>query len=243
MRFQVLGEVQAHIDGRPVDTGHLRQRHVLGVLLLHANTHMSVGRLVTWLWGDRPPAAAAKSMYAYMCRLRRCVAPGAEIARRAGGYVLMVPPDWVDVHRFRRLVAGARSAFDDARRVELFNAALELWRGQPLAGLDTSEASIARETLEWERISAELDRNDGALRCGRATSVLPDLVACAARHPLDERVATQLALALHQMGRTADALHRLQAVRSRLADDLGVDPGPMVDEMYRRILQAGSGRC
>jgi hypothetical protein len=122
--------------------------------------------------------------------------------------------------------------------VELFEQALLVWRGDPLPGLDTLWATGLRSTLDGERLAAELDHVDTALRCGQHAELIPSLSAQATKHPLDERVAAQMMLALYRSGRQADALLHYQGLRRRLADELGADPGPDTQYLHHQILAA-----
>ncbi|GGP75289.1 AfsR/SARP family transcriptional regulator [Saccharothrix coeruleofusca] len=140
----------------------------------------------------------------YVSRLRRSlVGSGVEIWRRGGGYALLVDPEQVDLHVFRDLVVRARAESDRAKALE---RAVGLWRGAAFACLDTPWLAELREGLERERFAADTDRVDLALRLGRHDALLPELTARAAAHPLDERVAAQLVLALYRAGRQAEAL-------------------------------------
>src|ERR1044072_4094172 len=103
MEFRVLGAVEAYVDGVPVDLGPARQRCVLAALLVCANAVVSADVLVERVWGERPPVRAKESLRACLSRLRVAVGDGAEIRRRAGGYVLMVDNTAVDLYRFRAL--------------------------------------------------------------------------------------------------------------------------------------------
>ncbi|HEU4422625.1 MAG TPA: BTAD domain-containing putative transcriptional regulator, partial [Pilimelia sp.] len=131
-------------------------------------------------------------------------------------------------------------ADDDRVAATLFEQALELWRGPALASLDTPWVNNVRERLETERLAAEADRNDRLLAGGQHAVVLGELASGTAAHPLDERLAGQLMLALYRCGRQADALHHYQQVRLRLAEDLGVDPAPPLKRLYQQILTADS---
>ncbi|MHA6784116.1 ATP-binding protein [Pseudonocardia saturnea] len=142
----------------------------------------------------------------------------------------------VDLHRFRHLAAQARATDDPAEATTRFGRALDLWRGEPLATLDTPWANEVRSAAEAERLAVVLDRNDTALRAGRHVELLVDLTAAAAAHPLDERLAGQLMLAQYRSGRQADALETYRRIRHRLVEELGADPGPAIRRVHQRIL-------
>ncbi|GAA0436415.1 SARP family transcriptional regulator [Actinoplanes capillaceus] len=236
VEFRLLGDLEVRIDGRPVDVGHVQQRSVLVALLLDTNRVVPVDRLLDRVWGDHPPQRARGTLYSYLSRLRKALSTDdVTIARRPGGYVLTADPDTVDVHRFRRLVAQARTADDETAAV-LLARALALWRGTPSPTSDTPWLTAVRDGLETARRAAELDRNEIALRCGRHAELLDELPACAAAHPLDERVAGQLMLALYRAGRRGEALACYQRIRLHLADDLGIDPSPPLRDLHRRVL-------
>jgi DNA-binding SARP family transcriptional activator len=238
--FGVLGAVEARIDGSPVDLGHARQRAVLGVLLVEAGRPVPVDRLVERLWGADAPQRVAGALYSYLSRLRRAVAgePGVGIERQPGGYRLTVDPQAVDLHRFRRLVTLARAGESDQTAADRFAQALGLWRGEPFEGLDTPWTTSMRQLLLGERFTATLDRNDVLLRLGRHGELLPALFAAVDEHPLDERLAEQLMLALYRGGRQADADEQFRRIRRRLADELGSDPGAGLHRLHERILAA-----
>ncbi len=241
VRFRLLGGVEAQSGGVAVDLGHPKQRAVLGVLLMEANHPVSTGQLLDHVWGEQHPKRGRETVYNYLSRLRaalRAVDDQVRLERRSGGYLLAVGEQSVDVHEFRYLIGQARTVRDDQQALELFEQALRLWRGEPLSGLDTPWATGLRATLGNERLAAELDHVDTALRCGRDTEMLPNLSARATQYPLDERVAGQIMLALYRSGRQADALEHYQVLRRRLADELGTDPGPGVQRLHHRILTA-----
>ncbi|MEU6676593.1 BTAD domain-containing putative transcriptional regulator [Streptomyces sp. NPDC046925] len=242
MRFRVLGEIEAYVDGRPVDLGHLRQRSVLAALLVDANRSVSVDQLADRVWGHRPPQRWRPTLYSYLSRLRHTVEPAANgavgISRGPGGYRLMVDASAVDLHRFRDLVTRARGSEQDDQAAALFEQAMDLWHGPGFGTLDTPWFSAQREALAHERFTMRLDRNDVALRRGRHGDVLADLTAQAAAHSVDERLAGQLMLALHRCGRSAEALAHFDRTRRTLSEELGIDPGPQLRRLHRRILAA-----
>ena len=236
MEFRLLGGVEVWRAGVPVDLGPARQRCVVAALLVEPNTAVPADRLIDRVWGDRTPQRVRGALHSYLARLRRAL-PGVPITHRSGGYVLSVDAEAVDLHRFRALVRRARTAADEDA-VEFFEQAERLWRGEPFAGLDTPWLATLRAELERERRAAELDHTDLNLRRGKHFALIAPLTSRAEQEPLDERLAAQLATALYRAGRQADALDHLRRVRSRLADELGVDPGPHLADLHQRILTA-----
>lgn len=237
-QFRLLGDIDVRLDEQPLDPGHARQRCVLAALLMDVNRSVPVDQLVDRVWADAPPHRARNALAGYLSRLRGLLAgaDGVTIGRGPGGYQLNTDPLSIDVHLFRRLVVRARATDDPAEATALFDEALALWRGEPFAALDTPWILDVRGSLEVERLSVTLDRNDAALRAGRHHQLLGELAAALAAHPLDERLAGQLMLAQYRNGRQADALDTYRRMRERLVEELGVDPGPALREVHQTIL-------
>jgi predicted ATPase/DNA-binding SARP family transcriptional activator len=242
VEFRVLGEVEAYVDGRRLDVGHARQRSVLLGLLIDVNRLVLADQLIDRVWTDEPPHKARNALAAYVSRLRQSLtdAEVVKIVRGPGGYTLNVDAQSIDVHRFRLLAAQARAAANPADAVTSFTRALDLWRGEPFATLDTPWATDLRTSLEAERLSVILDRNDAMLAVGGHADLLGDLAATLQAHPLDERIAGQLMLAQYRSGRQADALEIYRSMRERLVEELGVDPGPALRAVHQSILEGDS---
>ena len=240
MRFAMLGPVEVRLDGRSVALGGPKQRALLAILLLHANRLVSRDQLIDTVWGPRPPPSADASLDAYVYRLRKVL--GRErLPRQATGYMVRVEPGELDVDRFDSLVlsaaqSNAAGATADAAR-ELRDA-LALWRGPALADVlfEPFAGTYARQ-LEERRLGALEDRIDADLSLGRGPQLVPELEQLVAENPLRERLLGGLMLALYQSGRQAEALAAYQAARRRLMDELGLDPGPELRDLERRILR------
>jgi DNA-binding SARP family transcriptional activator/tetratricopeptide (TPR) repeat protein len=236
--LRVLGTVEVVAGGTRLDVGHARQRDVLAVLLLDVGQVVPVDRLVDRVWGERPPRQPRNALYGYVSRLRGVLTAldGVTIERDRGGYVLAADPLTVDVHRFESLLRQARTTADDHAALALYDEALALWRGTPLSELDSPWVDSVRGELERKHEAAVLDRDDLRLRTGAHAAVLarsgPDGVT-------GERAAAQRIEALFLDGRPADALREYERVRSRLADELGADPGPRLRGLHERILAGG----
>ena len=240
MEFRVLGPVEAREDGQELPLGGPKQRVLLALLLLRANETVSRDQLIDGLWGERPPRSAAHTLDSQVSRMRKTLGEG-RLVTRTPGYLLRVEPGELDLDRFERLyqrgheavVRGAAREAADALR-----SALALWRGPALANvLYEPFGSREAERLEERRLLALEDRIDADLELGRCDQLTPELEALVRDHPLRERFLGQLMLALYRSGRQAEALAALQAARYRLAEELGLEPGPHLRVLERRILQ------
>ena len=239
IRFGLLGQVEAWLGPNVVDLGHQKQRYVLAALLVDADRVVPLTRILERVWGEDAPRSAQTTLHSYLSRLRRALSSDsghALIERHPGGYVARIDPDLVDLHRFRRLVAQAKATRHPGAAANLLEQALGLWRGEPFSEAHSTWFTTHRNTLQREHAAAQLGLCDLLLRCGRDADALVIASTRAAEDPLDERVAGQLALALHRLGRTADALASFDRIRRRLVDELGVDPGNALVELHRRVL-------
>jgi len=230
-------------EARALPLGTPKQRALLGFLLLHANESVSRDRLVDELWGEAAPPTVNAALSGYLTKLRRALANGddeAVLATRPPGYVLRVEPESLDAVVFERLVEEGRAALARGEAVEAaarLREALALWRGPALADLayePFAQQEIRR--LEELRVEAFEERVEADLALGRHDSLVPELEALVAEHPLRERLRAQLILALYRSGRQADALAAYQAARRTLVDELGLEPGPRLQELEQAIL-------
>jgi DNA-binding SARP family transcriptional activator len=228
-------------DGVPVRVAGDRQRALLAILLLHAGEVVSADRLMDDLWGDSQPTAGATALRVRVSQLRKALGDDGDLlAARARGYVLRIEPDHLDLHRFERLVGEGEQALSDGEAAvarERLSDALALWRGAPLA--DFTYAPFARAAvvrLEELRLAAVELRIEADLALGRHAAVVGELETLVADHPLRERFCAQLMLALYRAGRQAEALAAYRTARSRLVDELGIEPGPQLQSLERSIL-------
>jgi len=240
IEFRILGPVEAVADAGPLPLGAPKQRALLAFLLLNANTVVSRDRLVDALWGASPPRAAVSSLQVYIHGLRRAV--GADrIETHGTGYRLRLDPAELDFAGFERLVERATEAFAAGRpadAAEDLRRALGLWAGSPLADLGgepMAEAEAAQ--LEERRLRALELLHDAELALGRHDELVPELERLVAAEPYRERFRAQHVLALYRAGRQTDALEAYRAARELLVHELGVDPGPELQELERRILR------
>ncbi len=239
MRFEVLGPLSVSNNGEAVSLGGRKQRILLAVLLLHANGAVPRPQLVEALWAEQPPPSWAESLDSYLYRLRKLLGHD-RLAHEAGGYVLHVEPGELDADEFERLVASAGVAAEngdyDAALSEL-RVALALWRGPAWGDLLDGAFEADAERLEELRLGTLESRFEAELALGHGAELTPELERLVDEHPLRERLLASLMLALYRGGRQTDALDEFQAVRRRLVDELGLEPGPELHELQRRILE------
>ncbi|MEJ1112352.1 MULTISPECIES: BTAD domain-containing putative transcriptional regulator [unclassified Kribbella] len=242
-RFGILGELEVTLDHRRLEFGGPKQRGLLAMLLIHLNQSVSAGRLTEALWGSEPPAGAEVTLRTHVSHLRRHLASvgAAEVlVTRRSGYSLAVDPEQVDAYRFERLAGLGQEAVglaDPERAARLLREALELWRGPVLQDLGHplfAEAETAR--LEGLRLDALEARISADLALGRY-DVIAELERLVVEHPFRERFHGQLMLALYRAGRQADALAAYASARERLAEELGLDPGPALAALETAILR------
>ncbi|MGZ4188148.1 MAG: AfsR/SARP family transcriptional regulator [Solirubrobacteraceae bacterium] len=228
MQFRILGPLEVGEPDALVSLGGAKQRAVLAILLLHRGVVVSSERLIDELWGERPPATAAKTLQGYVFHLRRALGGGL-LRTRAAGYQFELVAGQLDADEFERLAGVGRDALadgDPAGAARCLRDALGLWRGPPLADFSYepfAQAGIAR--LEEARLATLEDRIDADLALGREDQLVGELDALVREHPLRERVRAQLMLALYRSGRQAEALHTYRLARRALSEGLGLEPG------------------
>jgi YVTN family beta-propeller protein len=243
LTFSLLGPLEARVDGEPLPLGGARQRSLLALLLLHANESVSRERLIEGVWGAERPSTIGAALNVHLSKIRKLLAAAgtdATLVTELHGYVLEVDPERLDVHCFERRIREGRQALVAGRAEEsaaTLDRALALWRGPPLAelALDASvDATLAR--LGELRLSGLEDRFEAELQLGRHTELVAELEEFVREHPLRERARAQLMVALYRSGRQAEALKAYRDVRTLLADELGLDPGPELQRLEKAIL-------
>ncbi|WP_188317068.1 AfsR/SARP family transcriptional regulator [Solihabitans fulvus] len=250
LEFRVLGPVELRADGAVVPLRAPGRRALLAALLLSANRVVTVDRLVNALWGQLPPPSAVANLRSHVAVLRGLLAAacGGEerVVTRPGGYLMTVRPGELDLGVFEDLVGRGRQALRLEQHevgARLLGEALDLWRGQPLANVTLHGAGEAEVvSLEEARLDVVEDRLRALLACGDNAAVIGAASGLVVEHPLREPLWALLMLALHRAGRQADALAAYTAVRTRLAEELGLDPGQELRRLQHEILVGDATR-
>ena len=236
MEIRLLGPLEVRDGDGVISLPRRQQRALLAALALRAGEVVSTDRLVADLWGESAPASATGSLQNTVSALRKVVGRDV-LVTQAPGYRLAVARDAVDSHRFERLLRAAREA-EPTATARLLREALDLWRGPALADLEEEDfARLEASRLDELRVAAQEERIDAELALGRHAAVVGELEQLVTLHPLRERLRGQLMLALYRCGRQAEALEVYRAARLALADELGLDPSPELQELERRVLR------
>ncbi|MFT4165443.1 MAG: BTAD domain-containing putative transcriptional regulator [Microlunatus sp.] len=239
---RVLSTVSVSDTSGELALGPGRQRAVLAVLLLSIGQPVPASDLVGRIWGDDVPPAAGQALRSYVCRLRKLVArsPAVRLVRREAGYLAVVEDGQLDLAVFRGLVNRGRVAGRDGRHsdaIAAFEQALALAPGDLLVGVGSEWLDRQRALLERERLAAAVERNDLAIATGLPEVAASDALARLVDEPYDERLAGQAVLGLAGIGRTAEALDVYAQTRKRLSEELGIEPGPALQDIQRRVLR------
>jgi DNA-binding SARP family transcriptional activator len=235
MRFRILGPLSVIVDEQNVVITAARDRVVLAMLLLHPGRVVTVDALIEAVWGAEPPATARGQLQNCISRLRR-ILPFPTIGSDPAGYQITIGPDDLDAVVFARLVAAGRSAGDPA----LLREGLDLWRGDALSGVESETVRRLAASLDEQRGAALEDWAELELAAGNHRDLISPLTDLAKRFPLRERLRGQLMRALAAAGRTADALAEFRQAREQLLDELGIDPGRPLQDVFRQLLSGGT---
>ncbi|MEU8379095.1 AAA family ATPase [Streptosporangium sp. NPDC048865] len=243
LRLEILGPLRIRRDGVEVDPGPGQQASLLALLLARAGRPVSTTELIYLIWGDEVPASALNVIQKYVGALRRLLEPGLParaaggfLHRRGNGYLIAANSETLDLVAFRDLVSRAKAEHDE-RALDLLAEALGLWRGPAGGGLaHRATAEPAFAALDAEFFDVCVTATPLAVALGRPARILPPLRMAASMAPLNEPVQASLVSALSAAGNQAEALAVVAAVRARLADDLGVVPGPAMQAAHRQAL-------
>jgi DNA-binding SARP family transcriptional activator/ABC-type glycerol-3-phosphate transport system substrate-binding protein/tRNA A-37 threonylcarbamoyl transferase component Bud32 len=246
VEYRVLGNFEVVRDGRPVELGAFRQRALLALLLTEPNSVFSTDRILDELWGAEGGIDKQNALWVYVSGLRKALEPerakrtdGTILLTRPPGYLIEVGPDEVDALRSERMVFEGRALADvDPAAASLaLGEALALWRGRAFEDSTYeafAQAEIAR--LEELRLEAVELRVDADLARGLARELISELESLVRQHPLNERLSGKLMLALYRSSRQADALRAFRLLKSRLGEELGIEPSSWIRQLESKIV-------
>ncbi|WP_169949136.1 AfsR/SARP family transcriptional regulator [Microbispora sp. H11081] len=238
LHCSILGPLEVRVAGRRAVIGAPKQRLLLAILLCHANAVIASDQLVDALWGERPPRTARKNLQVYVSALRKVV--GDRISFQGWGYRMRADRDDLDLLRFLELGRSGRAAIrsgDLPTAAALLGDAVGMWRDRPLeefchvplvaAEMDRFTELYLSIYEDWVELEIEL---------GRHVEALNSLDVVAQRYPTRERIAAARMTALSRCGRAAEALAHFEGLRRHLAAEMGIDPSPVIRQLYQSIL-------
>jgi DNA-binding SARP family transcriptional activator/Tfp pilus assembly protein PilF len=236
LTVRLLGPLAVSIGGRPVELTAGRLRSLLAVLAVSAGQTVAVDRLAAALWHEELPGNSRRSVQTYMARMRSTLG-AARIVTRADGYALRADPEDVDVVQFPRLLDAALDEADATVQRERLAGALALWRGRPFEDVPSAwlQESVSPRLLEQYYTALER-RIDLDIAQGRYEDLAAELGEHTAQHPLREPLWARRLIVLDRCGRQAEALSCYEAVRVRIAGELGADPGPELRRIHADLL-------
>lgn len=246
VRVQLCGSFAVEMGGRSLAEGFpgRQARMLFAYLVLNRPQPVPRDVLIDALWGDAPPPAAANALTVLISKLRTAV--GTETIRGRAELAAGLPePAHVDVE-------SALAALHQAESAVVAQQWDRAWYASLAAGFvarRTLLPGVDAEWLEgWRRRLADVRIR--ALECyavaclGIDSSELPaaertarELVELA---PLRETGHLLLMRALAAGGNEAEALACYGRLRVILGEELGTEPGPIVQEYYHLLLRRGA---
>ncbi|MEV2239927.1 AfsR/SARP family transcriptional regulator [Micromonospora sp. NPDC049891] len=242
--FKILGPVAVRSGDEFIPISGPRHRRILATLLVDPERPVSTSRLVEVLWGEGPPSTAVQQVQNCVGTLRRLLSSTgvqADIARISASYRLITNGNQVDASQFVQILSDAETR---ARAGDLHHAsasirrALSLWSGKALEDVGSDALAPVAARFEEMRLRALEQCGKIDLAQGNNANVVVEFSEWVSRYPYHENLHGYLALAMHNMGRTADGLRVLQSLRSRLSTELGIEAGAFVDKVHRGLLDS-----
>ena len=236
LEFRVLGTLEVWHGTEPVVIGRGTTVNLLAGLLVSAGTVVPAGRLAEIAWGEGQPQHPRAALHTKVSRLRRIL--GEETVMTVGdGYLLQADPGQLDLQRFDDRIRAADGT-PDAEAAGILEEAISLWRGTPLSNTDSPllQEEVVSPLVERYLMACE-SWAAASLRLEWPNQVVTRVAPLVAAHPFRESLTGHLMLALHQAGRSADALKAYETLRRALREELGADPGTPLQGLYLTILR------
>ena len=246
-RIDVLGPLTVRRGSTQLALGSVRQRAVLGLLALNRGAGVPTDAIIDALWGDEPPASVVAEVQGYVCRLRKKLRAACDdgvsgdlVVTVAAGYQLDTGSGQLDLALFEqvtRRAEQARARGDAATACDLYEQALDLWRGPALADIGLLRGHPAVTALGWRRTQTIVRFAEVAAQSGTHARALPHLRGLCTADEFNEQAHAHLMIALAACGQQAAALSVFGELRRRLDRELGMPPGPQLAQAHIRVLR------
>lgn len=252
MRINVLGPLEAYVNGRTITPSAAKHRQMLALLALHAGEVVSGRVLLEELWGNAPPETSQQTLQTYILHLRQRISDAMDTTKtdvaktvlvtHHTGYSLRISAQDLDAGEYDQLAKKGRremaredfeAASDSLRR------ALDMWRGPTLVDVHTGHPlGVHVNRLEESRLGVLEDCVDADLWLGRHHVLLSELAELTARYPMNERLCAQFMIAQYRSGRQWRALEIFWNLRNTMVDELGLEPSVWIQRLQRAILNS-----
>jgi DNA-binding SARP family transcriptional activator len=241
--FRMLGRLEIHGSREVADPASPKLAGVLALLLCMPNQIVNTATIMDELWGENAPKTADATTHTYIYRLRKLFQrlerghrdDDIPLETRAPGYILHVEDDQVDALQFEGYANQGRLLLAQGCTEEAVSAlsdAISLWRGYALTNAACGQVVQAHVAHLHETFIRTRELHIQALfALGRHDETIDDLVLLARKHPLDEWIHGRLMQALSSCGRRSDAHMVYRRLSARLADELGIEPSPDLQEL------------
>lgn len=252
MQINVLGPLEAHVNGRSMTPSAAKHRQVLALLALHASEVVSGRVLLEELWGSAPPQTSHQTLQTYILHLRQRIGDALGTTKSAvaktvlvthhTGYSLKISSQDLDAGEYEMLAKKGRRemARDDYQAAsDSLRRALDIWRGPTLVDVQTGQPlGVHVNRLEESRLGVLEDCVDADLWLGRHHTLLSELAELTARFPMNERLCAQYMIAQYRSGRQWRALEIFRNHRITMVDELGLEPSVWIQRVQRAILNS-----
>ncbi|WP_150460921.1 BTAD domain-containing putative transcriptional regulator [Nesterenkonia ebinurensis] len=248
VQIEVLGPVQLRDDDAVVvEVPERKVRALLAALTAASGETVSADALIDRVWGEDLPGNPQRVLQAKLSQLRsllEAASPGGRelLVRSPGGYSLVVTAETCDAAQFREAVTTAAGLPAGQQRAELLDSALKLWRGAAYAEF-TDELWLAAEVadLQESRLQAVEMAAEALIAAGEPGQAVAVAGPYFAEHPTREGLAAPLLLGHYRSRRQPEALAAYERLRSHLADELGIEPTPELQQLHLSILRQDPG--
>ncbi|HEY7076563.1 MAG TPA: BTAD domain-containing putative transcriptional regulator [Solirubrobacteraceae bacterium] len=251
---QLCGRLVVELHGRRLDPSlpGRQGRALFAYLVLQRPATVGRDELIEAVWADHPPDNRAAALTVLLSKLRAAV--GADVLSGRGSVSIVLPPGArVDVEQALDALHRAESAVVQGDWARAWSAALcaRYVSARPLLPEHDGPAWLDR----WRRRLDDV--HDGALEAyaaaclGLGGTEIAGAERAARRllehNPLRETGYGLLMRALAARGNLAEAMQVYERARTLLRDELGIPPGPAMQQVHATLLarqgvSAGSGR-